>query len=120
MKIMGALESRRAIREYRPDTVGQEVLQELVRAAASAPSHMNLQPWRFTVVNDRYEVSRMGAEATRYLRKQLSPASPFFSARQEIEVPNSMSFMGRRRWFSSAPPPKGRWQSRPVRWRPMP
>ncbi len=87
MKIMGALASRRAVREFRPDPVSPEVLKELAEAAVLAPSYMNLQPWSFTIVSDPAAVSRMGLEAGQYLRANLTPASPFFGSRKEIETP---------------------------------
>lgn len=43
---------RRSIRHYRTDSIPQEDLLALVRAAARAPSPWNLQPWRFIVVRN--------------------------------------------------------------------
>jgi nitroreductase len=94
MKIMGALKSRRAVREFRPDPVSPEVLKELAEAAVAAPSYMNLQPWAFTIVSDPATVSRMGHEAGHYLRAHLTPTSPFFGARKEIESPDFDAFYG--------------------------
>lgn len=94
MKIMGALKSRRAIREFKRDAIGPEVLKELVEAAALAPSHMNLQPWAFTVVSDPATVSGIGLVAGQYLRDHLTLASPFFNSRQEIEGAYFDAFYG--------------------------
>lgn len=43
---------RRSVRAFRPDPVPLDVLDECVRAAASAPSGANRQPWTFVVVTD--------------------------------------------------------------------
>jgi iodotyrosine deiodinase len=59
------LATRRTIRDFAPDPVPLEAVREAVRAAASAPSGANVQPWRFVLVTDP-EVKRRireGAEA---------------------------------------------------------
>jgi iodotyrosine deiodinase len=43
---------RRTIREFSDRPVPDGVLREAVRAAASAPSGANVQPWRFVVVTE--------------------------------------------------------------------
>ena len=49
--------SRRSIRKYTAEPVGDEVVERLLRAAMAAPSAGNQQPWRFVVLRDR-EVMR--------------------------------------------------------------
>ena len=49
--------SRRSIRKYTAEPVGDEVVERLLRAAMAAPSAGNQQPWRFVVLHDR-EVMR--------------------------------------------------------------
>jgi nitroreductase len=51
---MEAILSRRSIRRYTPDPVPEEVIQELLAAAMSAPSASNEQPWQFVVIDDRH------------------------------------------------------------------
>ncbi len=55
---------RRTIRDFAPDPVPLDVIREAIRAAATAPSGANLQPWRFVVVTDpeRKRLLREGAE----------------------------------------------------------
>jgi nitroreductase len=48
-----AIEKRRSIRRFRPDTVPDDVLVELLNAARLAPSGSNAQPWRFKIIKDR-------------------------------------------------------------------
>lgn len=57
--------SRRSIRHFAPDPVPMEVIEEAVRAASTAPSGANLQPWRFVVISDpeRKRRLREAAEA---------------------------------------------------------
>ncbi|WP_299444800.1 nitroreductase family protein [uncultured Phycicoccus sp.] len=57
--------TRRSLRDFAPDPVPLDAVREAVRAAASAPSGANLQPWRFVVVTDPEAKRRIrqGAEA---------------------------------------------------------
>jgi nitroreductase len=43
---------RRTIREYSDRPVSQETIEWIIRAASSAPSGANKQPWRFVCVKD--------------------------------------------------------------------
>jgi len=47
-----AVETRRTVRDFLPETVPQEVLDRAVDAARLAPSSSNLQPWEFVVIRD--------------------------------------------------------------------
>jgi nitroreductase len=55
---------RRTIRDFSTDPVPLEAVREAVRAAATAPSGANLQPWRFVMVTDpeRKRLLRQGAQ----------------------------------------------------------
>ncbi|GHJ45564.1 oxidoreductase [Catellatospora sp. TT07R-123] len=44
--------SRRSIRDFSPDPVPFAVIEEAIRAASTAPSGANVQPWRFVVLTD--------------------------------------------------------------------
>jgi nitroreductase len=41
---------RRAVREFKPDNIPDEIIQELIKAGTYAPSALNEQPWRFVVI----------------------------------------------------------------------
>lgn len=58
------LHRRRTIRDFAAESVALDVVREAIRAAASAPSGANIQPWRFVVVTDpeRKRLLREGAE----------------------------------------------------------
>lgn len=43
---------RRTVREFSPRAVPREVIEDCLRAAGTAPSGANLQPWHFEVVSD--------------------------------------------------------------------
>jgi nitroreductase len=46
------LNRRRTVREFSSDPVPIEVIETAIRAAGTAPSGANMQPWRFVVVRD--------------------------------------------------------------------
>jgi nitroreductase len=56
---------RRTVRDFAPDPVQREVIEAAIRAAGSAPSGANRQPWHFVAVSDanRKRAIREGAEA---------------------------------------------------------
>lgn len=56
------LATRRTVREFAPDPVPRELVDEIVATAATAPSGANQQPWRFVVVSNP-EVKRRIREA---------------------------------------------------------
>ena len=53
MEAIEAIVSRRSIRKYTSNSVPKNVIDELLRAAMSAPSASNEQPWHFVVIDDR-------------------------------------------------------------------
>ncbi len=55
-----AITSRRSVRAFLPTPVPREVVEDILRVAARAPSGTNTQPWRVTVLTgeSRAELSR--------------------------------------------------------------
>jgi len=51
-----AILSRRSIRKYTKKTVSDEIVKELLKAAMSAPSALNEQPWHFIMIMFGYGV----------------------------------------------------------------
>lgn len=46
------MQSRRTVRDFAPDPVDPEIIRLAVRAAATAPSGANQQPWSFVAIGD--------------------------------------------------------------------
>lgn len=65
MNLLDAISTRRSIRRYTDEPVAQEQIETLLRAAMSAPSAGNQQPWRFVVVTDSKQLERLST-ATQY------------------------------------------------------
>jgi nitroreductase len=49
MTLDEVLARRRSVRAFRPDPVPRETIEEILRAAARAPSGTNIQPWKIHV-----------------------------------------------------------------------
>jgi len=58
-----AIEQRRSIRKFKPDTVPEEIIDALLDSARLAPSGCNAQPWRFKVVKDDETKHRLAQAA---------------------------------------------------------
>ena len=53
MQTMQSILNRRSVRSYTDQSIADEDLEALVRAAMAAPSAGNEQPWHFVVLTDR-------------------------------------------------------------------
>ncbi len=47
------LGKRRTVREFSPEPIPSEVINNCIKAAGTAPSGANLQPWHFVIVTDK-------------------------------------------------------------------
>ncbi len=56
---MEAILSRRSIRKYSREDVPDDLVRELLKAAMSAPSAGNEQPWHFLVIRDRQTLDKI-------------------------------------------------------------
>lgn len=53
MELFDAILTRRSVRSYKPGTITDDQVQQLLKAAMYAPSASNNQPWHFIVIRDR-------------------------------------------------------------------
>jgi nitroreductase len=53
MNTLEAIRTRRSVRNFATKAIPKETIEELLRAAMSAPSAGNEQPWQFLVIDDR-------------------------------------------------------------------
>jgi nitroreductase len=49
---LASMRTRRSVRQFAPDAVPRELVENALRVAGSAPSGANQQPWTFVVVTD--------------------------------------------------------------------
>jgi len=64
LTVMEAIQRRRSIRQFKPDPVPDELIDQLLEAARLAPSGTNRQPWRFQIVTDPVLKERLFNEAS--------------------------------------------------------
>lgn len=57
--VLENIHSRKSVRQYTSETVSDEHIQTMLKAAMAAPSAVNYQPWRFVVVTERSELDAM-------------------------------------------------------------
>jgi nitroreductase len=62
MNTLEAICTRRSIRKYREGTIAPETLETILRAAMSAPSACNQQPWEFVIIDDPDILARVPSE----------------------------------------------------------
>ena len=51
--------SRRSIRAYQPEDVGEDLVRDLLEAAMAAPSAMAKDPWEFVVLRNRKVLAKI-------------------------------------------------------------
>jgi nitroreductase len=57
--IFEVFKSRRSVRKYESTPVPKEHIEQILQAAASAPTAGNQQPWRFLVVDDKEVIQKL-------------------------------------------------------------
>jgi len=90
--VLEAIKSRRAIRSYEEKPVPESAIETMLEAATYAPSAINIQPWKFTIITSKTEIKDLsdlakpaliqalpdaGNEALSALRKRL--ADPMYN-----------------------------------------
>ena len=67
-KLVRLMAARRSCRNFKPETVSREMLQDLVTAGTTAPSGSNGQEWNFTVISGADEIKKLSAQIYAYYR----------------------------------------------------
>jgi len=57
--VLRAIAERRSLREYRPEPVDRDILEQLAEMARWAPSNWNSQPWRFYFFDRREDIDAL-------------------------------------------------------------
>ncbi|MBA3883832.1 MAG: nitroreductase family protein [Chthoniobacterales bacterium] len=71
------MQRRRTVRDFSPRAVPREVIEDCLRAAGTAPSGANLQPWHFVAVADaakKHEIRMAAEEEEREFYEHRAPA----------------------------------------------
>lgn len=75
MELFEALHTRQSVSKVRPDPVPREVIEKLLAAAAQAPNHHKVRPWRFIVLTGAAR-DRLGAAMGQALLSRNPAALP--------------------------------------------
>ena len=64
MEVFECIRRWRTVREFKPDPIPEEVLDNILQAGRWAPSSSNSQPWHFLVVQNAATLEKLGGIAT--------------------------------------------------------
>ncbi len=78
MTVREAIFTRKSIRKYKKDPIGEEKLMRVLEAGWRAPSAVNRQEWKIICVRDPEKISRLQDEAC-YGQKQVGMAPAFIA-----------------------------------------
>ncbi len=67
MELKDALLRRRSVRKFTPETVSDEMIEEILHAAMSGPSACNKMPWEFYAVTNADKLAEL-KNATRFTK----------------------------------------------------
>lgn len=63
MDLFTALKERKSCRDFLTDPIHDETIEKILKAAASAPSPLNMQPWQFIVIRNQKVREKIYKEA---------------------------------------------------------
>ncbi len=84
MDLTEAIRGRRSIRKFKPDSVNENDLREIIEAATLAPNAENQQMWHFVAVTNRELIQKIGDSVSVRLD---APASSVLTALMPIRIP---------------------------------
>jgi 5,6-dimethylbenzimidazole synthase len=65
MDVFTAMKERRSCRSFLPEPVDEDMIEKILKAAAWAPSPLNMQPWEFIVITNSEVRTKIFAESVR-------------------------------------------------------
>ncbi|MBU0988360.1 MAG: nitroreductase [Proteobacteria bacterium] len=78
MNIIEAVQTRKSIRDFKPDPIPKSILEKILKLAIRAPSASNAQPWEFIVIGG--EVLEKVRQANVEKLNSGTPPSPEYEA----------------------------------------
>ncbi|MFO8163856.1 MAG: nitroreductase family protein [Thermodesulfobacteriota bacterium] len=67
MDVFEAIRARRSCRDFLPEPISEEIIEQILEAAIWAPSPLNTQPWEFLVITNEGVKGEIFSEAKRCL-----------------------------------------------------
>ncbi len=89
METLEAIFSRQSVNKLRPDPVPRALLEQVLAAAAQAPNHYRVRPWRFIVLTDaaRERLGEVFAASLRARQPDLPAAAYEKERRKPLRAP---------------------------------
>ncbi|MBQ3893131.1 MAG: nitroreductase family protein [Mailhella sp.] len=94
MDIIEALETRRSVRSFTDEPIGEDVLRTLLALGTKAPSASNSQPWSFGILQGKARIRKLAEEARQVLVSGITPGSPLEKYASMLENPGYDMFHG--------------------------
>jgi nitroreductase len=69
--VIANIKTRRSVREYLDTPLSEETIKKVIDAGRYAPTGLNLQPWRFVVVQNKEMLKKLSDYAKPILVKNL-------------------------------------------------
>ncbi len=63
MEFIDVVRTRHSIRDFKPDPIPDEFLQQILEAGQSAPSAQNRQEWRYLVLRDKEKIKALSTHS---------------------------------------------------------
>lgn len=95
------MKTRRTVRDFSDRPVAREVIEDCLRAAGTAPSGANMQPWHFAVVSDpavKREI-RMAAEVEEQLFYEHRAPAEWLAALAALGTDAKKPFLEKAPWL---------------------
>jgi nitroreductase len=94
MELEQAIYARRAVREFTTEPVDQGMLRRLIDAAIQAPSAVNEQPWSFTVVQDKVQLTQISRKSKAHVLRAPPAGVPAHHLEELLRDPDFDIFYG--------------------------
>ncbi len=85
--VIDSIKSRRSVRKFKEKPVPKEIIDKILEAGRFAPSALNMQPWKFIVIQDKALIEEMFSIAKKRLTRLygLMPVLKIFSGQLKDE-----------------------------------
>jgi nitroreductase len=116
MELVEAIKSRKSIRGYKSTPVSSEILTQILEMATRAPSALNTQPWKFTVLGGKLLDELRGALQKRFVEgAQLAGGfEPHRWSKEDIALQKRSLEGAETQPNFALPPPSGVYRNRQV------
>jgi nitroreductase len=88
LSAIDVLYRRRSVREFAQTPINPDAIERIIDAAIQAPSAMNEQPWRFTVLTSKARLASIAANAKAYALEQLAEGPHIDHLRETLGDPS--------------------------------